>query len=262
MTNIMTADFYSVRIARDNTELALSISVGIFALLLIGLATPDLLSELAPPNLGGYGLFLVVIPLTVFAAIFFSRSRRIFSALAGASAMMILVAFVLWQCGLIGTESPVGPRPWSWGAPSAAIGLAAVAWKGRATLLYGTVFAVVVLLMPLMPSGSARSWTDSWQDALLAVVTTIAIAAPVAALRGAALQSDAAAATSAKAFSKLVRIQALGNERARLDSLTHDTILSTFIVAAQAQELTADEAARHAARAALDELDALPLRSR
>jgi two-component sensor histidine kinase len=251
-------DSGAVRIARDNIETVLSLSVCIFALLLIGLAVPDLLSELVWPLPNGYVLFLVGIPVIIFASMFFKRSRRTFSVMSGTSALMLLMAFVLWQYGIIGMDNPVGPRPWSWGMPGAAIGLAAVAWKRGVTLLYGMVFSGVVLLMPLMPSGSVRSWTESWQDALLAMVTTIAIAAPVAALRDAALRADVAAAMSAESFSKLARVQALGVQRARLDSLTHDTILSAFIVAAQAQEETAAEAARHAARAALNELDALP----
>ena len=248
------------RITSENIERVLTFSIGIFALVLMAFAIPDLMLGPQLPGTGRYWFFLCIIPIMILGAMVMHRSKAITSVLAGTSATLILVSFIMWQYGLLGAQNTVEPRPWSLGIAGPAIGLAALAWDSRNTRLYGLVFAFAIWLMPLMPFGNTRTLSHSWQDALLTVVMTIAIVAAVAALRKAAANSDATAEVAGVTFAKLAQWEALAAERSHLDSLTHDTILSTLIVASQATQPESSEAAQRAAGVALTELDALPRR--
>ena len=121
--------------------------------------------------------------------------------------------------------------------------------------IYGLVFSILILAVPLLPAGSGRHWSDSWQDALLTVAMTTVIVAPIWPVLGAVLESDQAAVEAVEKFVEAARSEAVSLERRRLDALTHDIILSTLIVASQARSQEVVEAAHRAAVAALAQLE-------
>lgn len=239
------------------TELVLARCIGAFALVLIALALPDLLQGDGPHMSLDYAVFVFMIPsLTVAAMIPRKRGdvRRIF---AGGAALMILAGFLLWHLAVIGNGLSADARPWSWGIAGAGIGLASVARNNRLAGIYGAVFAVLVLLIPLMPAGSMRSWAESWQDALLTVAMTAVIVAPIWALRLAVQESDRFAVEAVEKFAEVARFEAVRKEKRRIDALTHDIILSTLIVASQARTQVVQDAAGRAAIDALAQLEGL-----
>ena len=237
------------------TELLLARSISVFALLLIALALPDLLQGAGPKTRLDYMVFVVLIPVLTMATMIPRKRAGLRRFFAGTVAWMILLGFLLWHLGLIGNGLSPDARPWSWGIAGAGVGLAAVAKDIKMAGIYGLVFSVLILAVPLLPAGSGRHWSDSWQDALLTVAMTTVIVAPVWALRGAVLESDQAAVDAVEKFVEAARSEAVSLERRRLDALTHDIILSTLIVASQARTEEVVEASRRAAVAALAQLE-------
>ena len=239
------------------TELVLARSIGLFSLLLIFLALPDLLQNTGQPQPAGYVAFILAIPACTLATMVprdRSNVRRFF---AGAVAVLLLAGFLLWHLGVVGDGASPEARPWSWGIAGAGVGMAGVAGNIRWSGTYGVVFSVLVFLVPAMPAGSHRSWYNSWQDALLTLVMTAVIAAPIWALRRAVLESDRAAEAAVTSFAEGARADAVAVERLRLDALTHDIIMSTLTVAAQARVPEVQTAARMAAVDALEQLRAM-----
>lgn len=239
-------------IAWSNSESVLTRSISLFCLVLFALAIPDLWPSISREPLSAFTLCFAGIFVTLLGSLLADRAKYGFAAVA---AVLLFVSFVAWQYGLIGAHTLEEARPWSWGYAGAGIGIAAVAWRFRPTITYGLAFAVLLMAVPLFPSGSMRTWNQSWQDALLTAVMAIAIAAPVEALRRASSAADTAAVNALESFGELARTKELRAERARLDALTHDAILSTLIVAAQAHDEEVLEAVREVARDAVNQLD-------
>lgn len=241
----------------DQTELVLARSIGAFALLLIALALPDLL-QVGSSRLGlEYVVFVVLIPVLTIATMIPKNRGGLRRMFAGTVAWMILLGFLLWHLGLIGNGLSPDARPWSWGIAGAGVGLAAVARNNKMAVGYGLLFSVLVLIIPLLPAGSARQWSDSWQDSLLTIAMTLVIVAPIWALRGAVGAQDRAAVEAVQKFAGAARLEAVSVERARLDALTHDIVLSTLIVASQATTRQVLDASRVAAVAALAQLESV-----
>ena len=239
----------------EMTEVVLARSIGVFSLLLVALALPDLLQETGGQPRPGYITFVVMVPVLIIAAMLPVKHSVIRRFFAGSAAWLILLGFLLWHLGLIGNSLHADARPWSWGIAGAGVGLAAVARNTTMASVYGAFFTILVLVIPGLPAGSAREWQDSWQDALLTFAMTAAIIAPIWALRQAVQESELAAVTAVEKFSDAAKSQAITVERMRLDALTHDIVLSTLIVASQAVTQDVVEASRRAATAALAQLD-------
>ncbi|ALO66505.1 hypothetical protein AS189_08390 [Arthrobacter alpinus] len=239
----------------EMTEVVLARSIGVFSLLLVALALPDLLQNTGGQPRPGYITFVVMVPVLIIAAMLPVKHAVIRRFFAGSAAWLILLGFLLWHLGLIGNSLHADARPWSWGIAGAGVGLAAVARNTSMASVYGALFTILVLVIPGLPAGSAREWQDSWQDALLTFAMTAAIIAPIWALRQAVQESECAAVTAVEKFSDAAKSQAITVERMRLDALTHDIVLSTLIVASQAVNQDVVEASRRAATAALAQLD-------
>lgn len=257
MTKSEYTNLETPRIARTSLEMVLARAVGSFALFLFCLSLPDLFNEVAA-NAPAWNLVVIAsIPASILWTVLASRpDRRLYVGATSAAGIMI-VGFFLWHIGLIGRGIPVGSRPWSSGVAGAGIALAAVGLRVRFAAIYGLGFSLLVLLVPLMSAGNTRVWFDSMQDALLTIAMTIVIISPIAALRRSADASDGAAAAAVARFRGAAHADATNVERTRLDALTHDIIMSTLIVAAQAQSPDVEAAASKAAREALQQLDAL-----
>ncbi len=239
------------------TELVLARSIGVFSLLLVALALPDLLQDTGGPAHVWYTVIVVLIPVLVVAVMVPTQRQGLRRIFAGTVAWLLLVGFLLWHLGLIGNSLGPDARPWSWGIAGAGVGLAAVAKNTRMASLYGFCFTLLVLLIPAMPAGSSRAWADSWQDALLTAAMTAVIVAPIWALRQAVQESESAAVTALEKFAAAARSEAITVERMRLDALTHDIVLSTLIVASQAVTPEVVAASRKTARLALAQMDAV-----
>jgi signal transduction histidine kinase len=176
---------------------------------------------------------------------------------AGTSAVLMITSFLLWHVGFIGHGGQVDSRPWSWGIAGIGIALACIATNAWLSGIYGALFSVLVLLVPLTTAGNTRGWHESWQDALLTAAMAVVIISPMTALRKAATASDTAAAAAVFEAAAAARAQALRMERTRLDGLTHDTVMATLTVAARAQSAEMMDAAAQAARDSLNQLDSL-----
>ncbi len=241
----------------DQTELVLARSIGAFALLLIALALPDLLQGGGNRMGVDYVVFVVLIPVLTVATMVPKKRGNLRRLFAGAVAWMILLGFLLWHLGVIGNGLSPDARPWSWGIAGAGVGLAAVARNNKMAVGYGLLFSVLVFIIPVLPAGTSRQWADSWQDSLLTIAMTLVIVAPIWALRVAVRAQDRAAVDAVEKFAGAARLEAMSLERARLDALTHDIVLSTLIVASQASSQEVADAARVAAVAALAQLEAV-----
>ncbi|MDO6144533.1 ATP-binding protein [Paenarthrobacter aurescens] len=197
------------------------------------------------------------IPIAIIGTLVSRRSLKRIKVSAGIAAALILCGFSFWHFGFIGDGSQVESRPWSNGAASIGVALAAVAVRPAAATIYNVLFSMMLVLVPATGYGNTRGWYDSAQDGLLSLALGIVIVTLMWALRDAASASDRAAVRAVERFGQVARSEAIRTERARLDGLIHDTVMATLIVAAQARSQEVFDAARKAAALALAELAAI-----
>lgn len=244
-------------VSRRSVDLVLARSIAFFGVVLYGLALPDVLTQIPIRTFGWDAVFVGSIPASMIWAMLVGRNgpwRRIST---GTAATLMILGFLLWHLGVIGAGTPAMSRPWSWGFPGIGIALAARAWRLRTAMLYATLFCLLIFLVPATSAGNTRSWYESAQDALLSVVMAVVILTPIEALGRAATASDRAAEEAIRETTAAALAGAIRAERARLDGLVHDTVLSALVVAAQARSTEVFEAAARAAQSSLDQLDGL-----
>ncbi|MET4540562.1 signal transduction histidine kinase [Arthrobacter bambusae] len=243
--------------SRANIEYLVARCSGLVALVLYCLALPEIVSQI-PLHSPLWDLtFMVGIPITILGTLMIRRSLARIKVSAGAAAALIFCGFALWHFGLIGDGSQVESKPWSNGAASIGVALAAVSVRPAAATFYNVLFSTMLVLVPATGYGNTRDWYDSAQDGLLSLALGIVIVTLMSALRDAASASDRAAVRAVDRFGEVARSEAIRTERSRLDGLIHDTVMATLIVAAQARSQEVFDAARKAAKLALAELGAI-----
>lgn len=244
-------------ISRTSIELVLTRSIGFFGLILYCLALPDVLLQIPIESVGLDLAFVAAIPAAIIWSMLVRQPGAWLRVSTGTAAVLMICSFLLWHIGFIGTGTHAEARPWSYGISGLGIGLAALAFRTSYAAVYAGLFCMLILLVPATEAGNARGWYDSAQDALLGVVLAVAIISPIAALRTAATASDTAAEASVLEAAAAARAEAMSIERTRLDGLTHDTVMATLIVAAQAHSEEVMEAAARAASNSLYQLEEL-----
>lgn len=244
-------------ITRSSLELVLTRATGAFGLLLYCLALPDVLTQIPIETVGWELAFMAGIPAVIIWSMLVQQPGTWLQASTGTAAVLMICSFALWHVGFIGTGTHAESRPWSYGISGLGIALGAIAFRASFAAIYAALFCLLILLVPLSDAGNARGWYESGQDALLGMVLAIVIISPITALRRAATASDEAAQASVLEAAAAAQAEALRVERTRLDGLTHDTVMATLIVAAQASSVEVVKAAAQAARDSLHQLDGL-----
>jgi signal transduction histidine kinase len=202
-------------------------------------------------------MFMAGIPAAILWSMLVPKPGTWLQVSAGTAAMLMICSFLLWHLGHIGSGNHADSRPWSYGISGLGIALSAIAFRASFAAVYAGLFCLLILLVPITDAGNTRSWYESGQDALLGLVLAVVIISPITALRRAATASDNAAQASIVEAATAAQAEALRVERTRLDGLTHDTVMATLTVAAQAGTVEVKEAAAQAARDSLSQLDGL-----
>jgi signal transduction histidine kinase len=167
------------------------------------------------------------------------------------------VLFLLWTWPLQVQDAEALPenfRPWVWwvaGGGAIAVGLLVprlYAW------VYFFVPPISWFFIALTPAGGGESIAKAIEDAAFVALFPAAIVAMAHLLRQSASRVDAATDLAAQAAANRARTDAVEIERARVDALVHDSVLTTLIVAAQAQTPADHKAAAKSAEEALAKL--------
>lgn len=159
-------------------------------------------------------------------------------------AFLVLAIMLLWPLQLLGRAlPPEGFRPWLWwatGIASMAIGWHIERWWAWA---YICLMPLVWIWVHYQPWGGSGELSTVLQDASYILLFPATIVGLAHLLRSAANRVDEASELATQAAIERARIDAKERERSRIDALVHDSVLTTLLVAANAN--TPDQA--HAA---------------
>lgn len=148
----------------------------------------------------------------------------------------IALVVLTWPLALTTQNAfPTGAYPWIWWG----VGLSAIA----AFASFGEVSSASYFLFILVfwffarfttPYGQVDIWLNL-QDTLLTFLFTALLGALIATTRFEASRVDEASASRALAVAEQARAEAEVREKSRLDSLVHDKVLTTLLLAAKAE---------------------------
>jgi signal transduction histidine kinase len=231
----------------------------IFSFLLVAVVSEALVNGLRQSQYLDSNIFFVSVVTLLVLVIGFLVSHFVFRSpifFFRAIPVFALLLLVTWPLHF--DSSAVLPetfKPWIWWL----LGVSAIAAGTSFSFWLGVVYIVTVSIswIPLRtsPSGGSGELILAIQDSLhLFVLASIGTVMAVA-LRWQAAKTDFASQNLIASGVKSAQIQALGIEQARLDSLVHDKVLTTLLIASKAQTQDEVELASKSAKDAIKELE-------
>jgi signal transduction histidine kinase len=182
---------------------------------------------------------------------FFSFSKTWLQAVAIAT----LVGLLSWPLHLVDSANlPADFQPWIWWT----LGIGALAAGTSFRFSIGVGYLVLVpaiwVVIRTSDSGGSAPLIVAIQDATHVLIFASILVAMVLALRWEAGKVDSANQLAISSAVESARVEAIELERSRMDALVHDSVLTTLLVAARAENADQVATAQKSARDAIDRL--------
>jgi len=184
----------------------------------------------------------------------FGRADKLWLQVHAGYMLVLLLSWPLQAQGLHG--APATFVPWLWWAFDTGWISAALSFKLRWVSLYFATLVVGSMAMMLSPIGGSHSWPDVIQSASFSVLSNGSVAVIALMLKNAAARTDRANETAILARAANASADAQSRERARVDALVHDSVLTALISASNATTKEQTEAASQLASSAIVRLKA------
>ncbi|RFA22613.1 sensor histidine kinase [Subtercola boreus] len=201
-----------------------------------------------------YGLMFVILVTSVV----FRRRLAITHIAMSIFTVVYLLALAFWPVGLLRGAGSVADQPWLWYLITIAMTFAAMTFSLGWAVWYIVFSSAVYVFIRTQPAGGAAHVSLALIDGFYVVLLGAFSLAFITALRAAADRVDAAQSTAMEQYAGAARNHAAELERLKVDSLVHDTVLSTLIFAARAETPGERELAVALSAAALETLQEAP----
>ena len=173
-----------------------------------------------------------------------------------ALAIATLVIMLTWELQIRpDAQLPEGFQPWIWWAAGISVISAFGGFSVGLASIFGILIPAVYFVLHVRPLGGAAAAFIAGQDVALTVLFAGTISSLVLVLRYEASKVDLANGRATEAAILAATSAAADAERARVDALVHDSVLTTLLVAAKAQSAEEEEAAAELATAAIQKLN-------
>lgn len=220
---------------RDRLEVILSRSVGVVGVVFGVLAFPAAMDQrdiLHPmwfwaTLVAAYGSLVVNVAASIV-------QRFVRSANVAVSALWLLT-MAFWPLFVVDPARAIDGRPWPWFLASVAVAAAAAAFtRVRWSVIYLGLAVVAYGVVRVLPSGGGAPWDEMLLDVLSTITFGGAVITIATVFRQAASRVDEAQFAALLRHSEAAVQDAISRERVRVDSLVHDSVLTTLREAARA----------------------------
>ena len=167
---------------------------------------------------------------------------------------MFLIALITWPLGLAEEHWTSVDRPWLWFLITVATAAAAIALPVWLATFYLLLAPLLYGIIRSSASGGGVHPAVVGFDVLYAIILGGAVLVIVTMLRGAAAAVDSAQTTALGRYVDAVREHAMEVERVQVDSIVHDSVLTTLLSAAGAHNQESRTMAATMARNAIGHL--------
>jgi hypothetical protein len=242
-------------ISRPQIETVVSRSVAIFALLFGLQAVPAALQQLPTAATGWAVIFGVGIYGGIAATLVASFAKRWVRAVNAYVSLAYILALAGWSFVVEEPLTVATERPWLWLLCTVATSTAAIAFSTWQATAYLFVTPVVYGLVRITPAGGGAPLSSATLDIAYAIILGGAVLILITLLRQAAASVDSAQGTALDRYAHAVRQHATEVERVQVDSIVHDSVLTTLLSAARAYTPEAKNLATRMAHSAMGHLE-------
>jgi two-component sensor histidine kinase len=221
-------------ISRKQVDKVFSQSASVFGIVFGAQTVPWLLGQLSE----SYPLWLwIVVPglfgtlLVAFVLSFVQVGVR---QSQGVFAVLYLAALVTWPFAIVPGATVFSGIHWLNYLITVASAMAAIAFSTRIAAIYLFICPIYYVIVRVMPQGGSAPWELAVLEGIYALILGGVILTILTLLRQAASAVDDAQATAIERYSHAVRQHATEVERVQVDSIVHDSVLTTLLSAARA----------------------------
>lgn len=176
------------------------------------------------------------------------RSHRLVS-------YVYVAALVTWPFFLADPAVPQQGDHWLYQLTTVATATAAIGFRVRGALIYLVVVPLIYGIIRATPQGGGGPWELGLFNAIYAIILGGAVLVIVTMTRAAASSVDDAQGSALDRYARAVRQHATEVERVHVDSIVHDSVLTTLLTAARAETPEQKALAAQMASSAMRHLD-------
>jgi signal transduction histidine kinase len=220
-------------ISRKQVEAVISRSIAVSGVVFGGQTVGPLLGQVKDANSIWVVAVVVALSVSILFAILMSILERAVRVSHGIVAGIYVVALVSWPLAVLHPHVHADNH-WLYYLLTIGTATAAIAFSTRVATAY--LFAVPILygIIRTTPAGGSPSVAQSTLDVIYSIILGGAIMIIVTMLRQAAANVDTAQGTALERYGHAVRQHATDVERVQVDSIVHDSVLTTLLSAARA----------------------------
>ncbi|CAN5300520.1 hypothetical protein BH11ACT2_BH11ACT2_04420 [soil metagenome] len=221
-------------VSSAQVESVLSRCVGIFSALFGLQAIPAVVHQLGETTPVWSVVMVSALYASLVVGLVTSLAQRWVRPAQSIVAVVYLVALQTWPLAVVHPEPASQGNYWLYLLLTVATASAAIGLNTVIATTYLFVVPVIYALVRLTPAGGGGTAAQVVLDSLYSVILGGTIMVIVTMLRHAASSVDSAQAAALERYSHAVRQHATEVERVQVDSIVHDSVLTTLLSAARA----------------------------
>jgi len=222
-------------LSRKRVDTVVSRSVAWFGIVFGLQAIPGLLSQYALGQPLWSALAVGAIYGSLLTALLCSTIKRWVVGSHLLVSFVYVVALVTWPFFLADPAVPQQGDHWLYQLTTVATATAAIGFRVRGALAYLIVVPLIYGIIRATPQGGGGPWELGLFNAIYAIILGGAVLVIVTMTRAAATSVDEAQGAALDRYSRAVRQHATEVERVHVDSIVHDSVLTTLLTAARAE---------------------------
>lgn len=221
-------------ISRKQVGRVLSRSVAVIGVVFGAQTVPWLLSQMHEAQPWWLWIFVPALFGLLIVVVVMSFANRWVRGAHATFAVVYFLALLSWPFTVRPDVEIFSGIHWLNYLLTVATAMAAIAFGRLLATIYLFAAPLVYFIVRTLPVGGSAPWQLALLEAVYALILGSAILIIVTMLRQAAANVDAAQATALLRYGNAVRQHATEVERVQVDSIVHDSVLTTLISAARA----------------------------
>ncbi|MWB99867.1 sensor histidine kinase [Agromyces seonyuensis] len=242
-------------VSRDEVETVIARAVGLFGIVFAVQTVPAALGQVPALEPGVTAVLMALLYGAVLLIALASVARIGVRTSMTGLALLYLLLLACWPLFVIDADALGGTGPWLYYLANVATASAAVAMPLPWALAYTVIVSGWYSVLRVLPAGGAADPFRAILDGLYVAVLGLVVLAIIWTFRQAARDVDEAQAAALGRYDAAERQHATELERARVDALVHDSVLTTLLSAANAERPAEQELAARMAGDAIRSLD-------
>jgi two-component sensor histidine kinase len=229
-------------VSRKQVEIVLSRSVAAGSLVFAAQTVGPLLSQAHESDPVWLLVASVAIVASLVIALLCSLLVRFVQISHGVVALVFVVVLVSWPFAVVSPHSPTDNQ-WLYYLLTIATSTAAIAFPARWSAIYLFVVPSLYGIVRMTPPGGGEPIPEAILDSVYSIILGGAVVVLITMLRQTATNVDVAQSAALERYGHAVRHHATEVERVQVDSIVHDSVLTTLLSAARAYSPEAKELA-------------------